>query len=222
MPRNRQQQIHDDLHEKWKRWIERIYNETVTLFAYRAYWRGLAEMTQANDEIPPTSFFDALGSWYAVTQATGIRRQTDTGDDAVSIAKLLANMRAHPQVMTRERFLQLFGDEEHWQRHAQEQYDRYADAGADRISPERYESDLTQFQDMARPVKEYVDRLIAHNDQRELDRVPTYIELNATIDLLGELLNKYMVLLTATGVPNAEPVHQQDWKVAFRVPWLRE
>lgn len=203
-------------------WIERVYDETVTLFAYRSFYRGLAEMTQANDTIPPSSFFDALGAWYATTQAMGVRRQTDSGADAVSLARLLANMADHPQVMTRARFAALWDDEEHWRRRADEQYDRYAGERAETIAPEQYRGDLERFQETARPIKDYVDRLVAHNDQRELTRVPTYAELNEAIDLLEEMLNKYMVLLKATSVPSADPVHQQDWKQAFTVPWLRQ
>ena len=112
----RQQAIEDGLYEKWRAWIERVYDETVTLFAYRSFYRGVAEMTQANEEIPPSSLFDALGAWYATTQAMGVRRQTDVGADALSLAKLLTNMADHPEVMTRSRFLSLWGDEEHWQR----------------------------------------------------------------------------------------------------------
>lgn len=131
-------------------------------------------------------------------------------------------MADHPQVMTRTRFLSPWGDDEHWQRRAHEQYERYAGAGVDTIAPECYRADLEEFQETARPIKDYVDRLVAHNDQRELTRVPTWEELNAAIDLLEEMLNKYMVLLTATSVPSADPVHQADWKAAFRVPWLRQ
>lgn len=219
---SRQAEIEQGLYEKWLEWIERIYNEVVTLFAYRSFYRGLAEMTQANDEIPASSFFDALGAWYATTQALAIRRQSDTGSHAVSLAKLLTNMAAHPHVMTRERFADLWGDEEHWRDRANEQFDRCAGEGAKTIDADRYRVDADRFQEAARPIKDYVDRLVAHNDQRELEDVPSYKELNAAIDLLEELLNKYMVLLKATGVPSADPVHQADWKAAFRVPWLSE
>lgn len=219
---NRQAEINDALFTKWEAWIERIYDEIVTLFSYRSYYRGLAEMTQAHGAIPPSSFFDALGSWYGVTQAMGVRRQTDLSADAVSLAKLLDNMATNPQVMTRERYLTLWGDEGHWQRRGNEQYDTYAGAGSAEITSERYQADRDRFLDTARPIKDYVDRLVAHNDQRELDQVPTYVELNAAIDLLEELLNKYMVLLKVTSVPSADPVHQSEWRDAFRVPWLVE
>ena len=218
----RPREIEEGLYEKWTGWIERVYDETVTLFAYRSFYRGVTEMTQANDEIPPSSFFDALGAWYATTQAMGVRRQMDVGTDAVSLAKLVTNMADHPQVMTRERFLSLWGHEEHWRRRGNEQYDRYAGDGAETIAAERYRADLDRFQETARPIKDYVDRLVAHNDQRQLTRLPTYEDLNAAIELLEEMLNKYMVLLKATSVPSADPVHQQEWRAAFRVPWLRD
>lgn len=222
MGADRQRDVDEGLYEKWQEWIERIYREVVTLFAYRSFYRGLAEMTQANDAIPASSFFDALAAWYGTTQSMGVRRQTDLGRDAISLAAPLTNMAAHPQVMTRERFLALWDADEHDQRRGNEEFDRYAGSSADRIEAERYQADLDCFQQTARPTKDYVDRLVAHNDQRELDRMVTYEELNAAIDLLEELVNKYMVLLKAIGVPSADPVHQADWKNAFRIAWLKD
>jgi AbiU2 len=226
---DRQREIEDGLYDKWQEWIERIYDETITLFAYRSFYRGIAEMTQTNDEIPASSFFDAQGAWYATTQVIAVRRQTDTDRRAVSLARLLTNMKANPTVMTRARFAAMFIDDTDSEirreisvHHANDQYDRFAGTGNDTISPERYQQDLDRFLKLATPIKQYVDRLVAHNDQRELTSLPTYEDLNAAIDLLAEFLNKYMVHLKATGVPDADPVHQADWRAAFRVAWLSE
>lgn len=229
MGSDRQREIEDGLYMKWQEWIEKVYDETTTLFLFRSFYRGIVEMTEANDEISPSSFFDAFGAWYATTQVIAVRRQTDTDRRAVSLARLLANMVKNPAVMTRERFSAMFLDDTDDEirreisiHHANEQFDKYAAAGNDTIAPERYEEDLNRFQATAQPIKDYVDRLVAHNDQRELTTLPTYADLNAAIDLLAELLNKYMVLLKATGVPDADPVHQTDWRAAFRVAWLQE
>ena len=46
----RQRQIEDELFEEWKAWIDRINDETVTLFAYRSFYQGLAEITQTNGQ----------------------------------------------------------------------------------------------------------------------------------------------------------------------------
>jgi hypothetical protein len=75
----------DDLHEKWVEWLKKIATQTHNLWAYRDYWRGLVEMTQANDEIPPSTFFDALGIWYADEQAVAVRRQLDRDTRSVSL-----------------------------------------------------------------------------------------------------------------------------------------
>lgn len=222
MGSDRQRAIEDALYEKWKGWIEKVYDETVALFAYRSFYRGVVEFTQGNANIPASSFFDALGAWYATTQVIAVRRQTDLDKQAVSLARLLSSMATNPSVMTRARFVELFGDEEHWQRHAHEQYDKYAGAGADSIPAEPYQQDLDELLEVARPIKDYVDRMVAHTDQRELTDVPTFEELNAAIEQLEKLLNKYMVLLTATSVPSADPVHQADWKAAFRIAWLQD
>jgi hypothetical protein len=47
----RQRQIDDEFFEKWKAWIDRIYDGTVTLFAFRSFYQGLAEITQTNGQI---------------------------------------------------------------------------------------------------------------------------------------------------------------------------
>jgi hypothetical protein len=43
----------DEIYERWIEWLGTIAKETIGLFGFRDYWRGLAEMTQANPEIPP-------------------------------------------------------------------------------------------------------------------------------------------------------------------------
>ena len=53
------------------------------------------------------------------------------------------------------------------------------------------------------------------------DSAPTYKELNEAIEVIGELLEKYSSLLTATMIGSLTPVHQQDWRKAFTVAWLR-
>jgi hypothetical protein len=102
----------DDLYAKWVKWLETIGNETHTLWLYRDYQRGLSEMTQANNDIPPTTFFHALGVWYAAAQMTGIRRQLDRDKRSVSLWRLLTDIAAHPEVMTRERHVSVWFDDD--------------------------------------------------------------------------------------------------------------
>ena len=219
----------DALYEKWLRWFEQISAETHTLFLYRDYWRGLGEMTQANDDIPPSTIFDALGVWYGATQATSIRRQLDRDPRSISFRNLLADLSDHPEVMTRERHVGLWQDDDPrewaikaWQREGHANYDRFAENGNDAIDPARTNADLDRLDAIGQPVVVFVNKAVAHTDEEALGSTSTYAELNAVIDELGELLKKYSSLLTASIVGALVPVHQQEWRQAFRVAWWKE
>lgn len=217
----------EELHEKWTAWLEQIEHETMTLWLYREYWRGLTEITQAND-LPPSTFFDALGVWYAATQLAAVRRQLDHDMRSVSFWRLLTEMSEHPEVMTRERHVVLWDDENHWAEdwmrepwlaRARENYDRFAEAGNDTIAPRRTLQDRAELEDLAQPLREYVNRRIAHTAETELQAVPTFGELNAAVDKLGDLLQKYVSLFRAAALVQVAPEIQEDWLAPFRVPW---
>jgi AbiU2 len=218
----------DDLHAKWVKWLETIRNETHTLWLYRDYQRGLSEMTQANDDIPPTTFFHALGVWYAAAQMTGVRRQLDRDQRSVSLWRLLNDIAAHPEVMTRERHMSLWFDDdddeidrEFKTADANRNYDRFAGAGNDSIDPKLTMEDRDRLQGLGEPITAYVNKRIAHRDEKNLPAAPTYGELNAAVDELGELLKRYVSLLQAVGLPELVPVHQEDWTRAFTVAWKK-
>lgn len=180
-------------------------------------WRELAEMTQAAD-LPPSAIFEAFGTWYTVTQAVAVRRQLDRDQRSVSLANLLADMAEHADVMTRARHLALWGDGEDWQEPANRNFDRFSTEAA--LDPAVPSADLAELESVAEIMRRYVNKAVAHLDQDGLDELPTYSDLNAAIDLIGELLRKYTSLLEATIIGELEPVIQYDWKAPFRHPWL--
>jgi hypothetical protein len=218
----------DALYEKWLKWLKTIENETMTLWLYRDYWRGLVEITQANPDLPRSSFFDALGVWYAAAQTTAVRRQLDRDKRAVSFWRLLTEIAKHPEVMTRERHVALWRDEtdderekEHTERRANENYDELAAEGTDTIAPERTLEDRERLEAIAEPIVAHVNKMVAHSEEKRPTEVPTYADLNAAVDELGELLKKYVSLLEATWLPQVSPTVQDNWKAPFRVPWIK-
>ncbi|MGZ4408513.1 MAG: hypothetical protein ACXVHB_28915, partial [Solirubrobacteraceae bacterium] len=94
--------------------------------------------------------------------------------------------------------------------------------GSDVIDPARTRADLDRLGEIAKPVVRFVNKAVAHTDEDELGSAPTYKDLNAVIDEVGDLLKKYSSLLTATIVGALTPVHQQEWRAAFRVAWWKE
>ena len=51
-------------------------------------------------------------------------------------------------------------------------------------------------------------------------RLPTYAELDESIDVLGRLAKAYSLLLEQTALVEVVPVIQEDWKAPFRIPWI--
>lgn len=224
----RRMSAEDELYAKWLKWLKTIEAETMTLWLYRDYWRGLVEMTQANDDIPPSTFFDALGVWYGAAQTTAVRRQLDRDSRSVSLWRLLTAMSEHPGVMSRERHVALWDDDDErgWVKEANAQqanknYDKFAGEGEDAIAPQRTLEDRERLENLAKPITDHVNKRVAHMDEENLPAVPTFAELNAALDEMGELLKNYVSLFEATILGAIAPVHQEDWTRAFTVPWKK-
>jgi hypothetical protein len=74
---------------------------------------------------------------------------------------------------------------------------------------------------MGKVVQRYVNQVVAHTQEIPSHQVPTFSELNAAIDSIGDLVKKYASLLKAELLWQLEPVIQGDWKAPFRQPWIR-
>jgi hypothetical protein len=69
-------------------------------------------------------------------------------------------------------------------------------------------------------VERYANEAVAHlADERRHD-APTFADLNAAIDSIGALMQRYSLLLKAHSVVDLEPAIQHDWKAPFRQAWI--
>jgi hypothetical protein len=107
-------------------------------------------------------------------------------------------------------------------RRANQNFDRFAGEGNDIIDPARTQADIDRLWEVGERIARYVNQAIAHTQEEATASAPTYTDLNGAIDEIGELLRKYSSLLVATMLPTLTPVHQADWKAAFRVAWLSD
>ncbi len=208
----------DRLHREWIEKLRRITNELYTVHHYRELWRSLVEITEGA-RLPPSVFFDALGAWYAGSQAVAVRRQLDRSRGVVSLWRLLDEIARHPEVMTRQRHVAL------WKvssvEDANKNFDRFS-GGADRIPAGRIRADQRALDEAGDSVKRYGDEMIAHAALVATPSVPTYEDLNAAIDRVAELVKDYTSLLEAVMLWRFEPVIHQGWKAIFRTAWIAD
>jgi hypothetical protein len=91
---------------------------------------------------------------------------------------------------------------------------------ATHLDPAIPKADLMDLMWVAAEVKIYVDEHVAHNDAKPSPGLPTFKDLDASIDVIGQLFAKYANLLTAATWPILVPVLQHDWQAIFRQRWI--
>jgi hypothetical protein len=225
----------DVIWQRWREQLERITQETYRLHHYRQLWRELAEITQAAN-LPPSVFFDALPIWYVSTQGAAVRRQLDRRADSLSLIRLLEDIGRNSELVTRDRHIAAWHEqardagvgeadalcEQLRLRDANGNFDRFAGAGRDTIDRALVRADVAELERAGEVVKGYVDEAIAHMALSPKNSVPTYRDLNAAMDRVAELVQKYASLLNAEYLWGFEPAIQQDWKAPFRQAWIVE
>lgn len=211
---------------RWKRWLKIINRDIVGLSHQRRIFREIAVMFQTN----PTLQIDGtvwhwLAANYASTAAVGVRRQADRRRDVISLERLLTEIAGNQGVLTRAWFVSQYGRDRpltqrrDFQRFGERDFNKFAGPTSPRISKSRILSDRRKLRRAAARVRHYVNKRLAHRALRGYRGPATFEDLNAAIDVLGRLLQRYSLLLNQAGMISIEPVIQGNWEAIFRVPW---
>jgi hypothetical protein len=218
---------------RWTKWIESrtIRGDVLTMHLQRDAWREVSEIIQRHGELPDSYWWEFMLDTYLTTQAVAVRRQADIKRGVVSLAKLIQQIRGHPQAITRDFWIGL------WDVDPEDPLDSLDRAVAERTWVEEYGGgdhldravparDLDALSSASASVKRYVDKHIAHAQDPARDGLPAQAvlsvrEVHDAIDVIGELFAKYSSLFTAAGYASLVPAIQHDWKAVFRQPWIR-
>ena len=210
--------------EKWLRWLEKeIQQEIFDMNLRRYVFRDVGEIIEANGSLPPSYWFEFSSDTYATTQAVAIRRQAEVDARVISLGQLIAEIGSDADRLTRKFWVGLWSNSDALRfgipDHAFTKH--FAPGGGDHLDPAVPEADLARLARDAESVKRYVDQHIAHNDAKPRGGLPTFEDVNASIDLIGELFIKYANLLTASTWTTVVPVMQDDWQAIFRERWIK-
>jgi hypothetical protein len=146
-----------------------------------------------NDELPKRNggiVHAALTRWYVDAQAAAIRRIAGIRSQD---KRSLARLL---EKVRQERLLQAKG-----------------------VTVEVIQRDLASLKSETAIITRWADESVAHMG-RTPSTNPTFGHLDKAIDHLGEMLQKYYVLLTGSYLAAVEPVIQDDWRAPFRAKWL--
>lgn len=187
---------------------------------YRETSREVGRIIEANGKLPDSYYWGYLRDTYATAQAIAIRRQGDTSQRVVSLARLLSEISADAKRIARDFFVGMFQPDT--RRLGERGFDEhFAGSVGTHLDPAIPSGDLHALTDTAAAVTRYVNQHLAHSDARASPDLPTFNDLDAAVDQIGYLFKKYANLLTASSYGTLVPVAQHDWKAIFRQPWIR-
>ena len=213
----------DDIFNRWNAWLEVIFDDVQGLLANRRIYQDVQEIVRANPKIQvPSAFYEWMGINYAVTQATGLRRQVDPRPDVISFANFLGEIKEQPAILDRQRYVALHVEGGLPDKRANSDFDRLAGKGKPHINPDKVEADLTEMKQKVDKIRIYANKRITRFDHSDFRSVPTFPEINDSLDFLETLLAKYLRLFRANAPLTLVPVWKYDWKKVFRTPWLEE
>jgi hypothetical protein len=209
--------------QRWREYLRVIRQDTVALVYNRRLFREIMKLIQSNPRLPETS---AVYGWmmhaYMVLATSAVRRQVDKGGKVISLIRLLEEMLASPESMTRAWFLSQY---QHVPASASGDFDRFDPTGTGFVDPEVIRDDLSHFEAEAKATEIFAHNYVAHrNEKIALKKAAspptlTWGELDRAIDLLGALLQKYELLLEQEPA-NVEVPIGEDWRRVFRQPWI--
>lgn len=187
----------------WTARLETINNEVQSLIDDRNVWHTVSDIGAANAFVRANPFFMGyVNTLYYRRALHAVRAMVDANTDSASIITLLTDIAAHP------------GDLEITDSTMQT-------PGATTIDPTKVIADRDRLVDVAAKCKKYVNKFLAHIDAKGNAVVPTAPEIDAAVELIGELLVKYTQLITGAGLKLGTNIFI-DWTVVFTKPWIED
>jgi hypothetical protein len=185
----------------WTARLGNITDEVQSLIHDRDTWHTISEIGAANPALVANPFvMGHFNTLYYRRALVSVRAMVDPNNYSDSLLTLLTDIAAHPgDLKTTDPAMQL--------------------AGASTIDPTKVFADIERLKTAAATTKKYVNKRIAHIDRKGTPTVPTAPEIDTAVELIGELLQKYTLLLTGGGLRLGILV-TFDWTSVFTVPWI--
>ena len=207
--------------KKWKRWLKVIYKDLVTLAAYRHVFQEIQEIVRKNPKVNVgSSFHDLIATGYSTFASISVRRQLDRDRRSVSLALLMDDILKNPAALSRRRMVKLYQRSRLPAAMAHRHMDNSQRMGRVRINMRQVRKDLAALDCNCNRVRRYVNKHVAHRNRQPLRSLPTFEDLNRSIDFLEELFKRYNFLIEGSGLLHLTPTWQYDWKSVLRAPWI--
>lgn len=208
--------------EKWVSWQETISQDLIRMHGSREIYNDYLKIVTQNKKVESEGvlFHNWVIDNYVTFIAMTIRRQADDNSrhhDVISLAKLIKDIGDHPEELTRKWYISLYKEQsDHSKSVADESFTKLAGSG-DYFDPQIAIDDLATLHEASKKVTDLATLSIAHYTKKFLPKL-TFDEVNSCIDTFRELVQKYILLLTASS--NAITPVMDRWQGIFTEVWI--
>jgi len=230
--------------EKWRDWAKRIRQDVCGLVELRGVWRGIRETVEEHKPgVPLSPLLWFMSYAYAHAAAAAIRRhaRTDKRGKSIPLRRLLEELRAQAQCRERcqknkcidetyfvERYMEASDknpdprmrkpeERKYFEDTARQKFRRVLGCAKGWLVSAQIANDLWDLAEATGGISAYMDKAIAHLDDKPPEPLPTYEELNPAIDVIAELARRYCSLVEGkdSSATALTPSPGSDWRRAF-------
>ena len=219
----------DELYARWQNHIDRIKHETYHLFTTRYKWREVERLFRDNPKLKSCGgeVYDWLFWMWSTDALMGIRRELDDQFGVINLRQLLHEMEQRATVLTRRRYVaHLERSDSDFTR--QRVFDEFstlfgeivqptAEPLDDYLDPASLRRQREELMAAGRVAFDYAQQMVAHRTPSKPDA--TLGDINAAIDAIFPVLNRFYVLLHCKAIATAEASLQYDWRESFYFAW---
>lgn len=204
-------------------WLDIIFQDVQDLLLDDHLFWELQSTVRTNPRFAEASglFTQWIASSFIQATAVGVRRQAKADGDSVSLKRFLCEVRSYPSLVSRDHYMSLYSDVQPWLIEiGQEDFNRLAGQGGRLLPDTLFDEQLGQLDQVVADIEHYVDRRIAHYDQRGLARpTPTFADLSGALKTLESIILLYWRLLKGISMNTMLPTIQYDWRDILHFAW---
>lgn len=226
----------DDLLAQWEGiWLDALKHQIYDMNHRRQVHDEFMVLLEQQDHPDTDIFGECFHHMYIEAQVLAIRRQVDNDPRTLSLRRLIGQLESHRRQFTRSWYIARWLDgrdpssEDLHERElaklhlelANGAFDQFTDGpGDEQLGCRRLQKDRERLLQMTEKVVAFANAVVGHTQKVPLDIEVTYNDFHQALEHLGEMLQRYYLLINQGGLVTTTPVIQGDWKGLFRKPLL--